>query len=60
MKQLLECDFGCGDDLNDPKLQAGFHRDVVCALDKLEQGFREVQIGSLDDWFSGYACFIRV
>ena len=46
VKKLLECDFGCGDDLNDPKLQAVFHSDVVCALDKLEQGFRELQIGS--------------
>ena len=48
VKKLLECDFGCGDDLNDSKLQAVFHRDVVCALDKLEQGFRELQI-SCDD-----------
>ena len=49
VKKLLECDFGCGDDLNDPKLQAVFHRDVVCALDKLEQGFRELQIGCNDE-----------
>lgn len=49
VKQLLECDFGCGDNLNDPKLQAGFHRDVVCALDKLEQGFRELQLGCIDE-----------
>ncbi len=49
VKKLLECDFGCGDDLNDPKLQAIFHREVVCALDKLEQGFRELQIGRQEE-----------
>lgn len=44
VKKLLQCDFGCGDDLNDPKLQALFHRDVVCELERLEQGFRALQI----------------
>lgn len=44
VKKLLQCDFGCGDDLNDPELQALFHRDVVCELERLEQGFRALQI----------------
>ena len=45
VKKCLQCDFGCGDDLNDPKLQAGFYRDVVCELDALEKNFRAIQLG---------------
>lgn len=45
VKKCLQCDFGCGDDLNDPKLQAGFYRDVVCELDTLEKKFRALQLG---------------
>ena len=46
VKKLLQCDFGCGDDLSDHQLQAGFYRDVVCELDKLEKGFRSLHLGS--------------
>lgn len=45
VKKLLHCDFGCGDDLSNRDLQAGYYRDVVCELDRLEQGFRQLQIG---------------
>lgn len=45
VKKLLNCDFGCGDDLSSRDLQAGYYRDVVCELDRLEQGFRKLQIG---------------
>lgn len=45
VKKLLHCDFGCGDDLSNRDLQAGYYRDVVCELDRLEQGFRKLQIG---------------
>ena len=45
VKKLLHCDFGCGHDLNEPELQAGYYRDVVCELDRLEQGFRNLQLG---------------
>lgn len=45
VKKCLQCDFGCGDDLNDPRLQAGFYRDVVCELDALEKKFRDIQLG---------------
>lgn len=45
VKKLLHCDFGCGDDLNEPELQASYYRDVVCELDRLEQGFRKLQLG---------------
>lgn len=44
VKKLLRCDFGCGEDLNDPQLQALFHRDVVCELGRLEDGFRALCI----------------
>ena len=44
VKKLLYCDFGCGDDLNDPTLQLSFYRDIVCELERLEQGFRALQI----------------
>lgn len=45
VKKLLHCDFGCGDDLSSRDLQAGYYKDVVCELDRLEQGFRQLQIG---------------
>ena len=45
VKKLLQCDFGCGDDLNNRDLQAGYYRDVVSELERLEQGFRQLQIG---------------
>ena len=45
VKKLIYCDFGCGQDLNEPDLQAGFYKDVVCELDRLEQGFRQLQLG---------------
>lgn len=45
VKRLLNCDFGCGDDLSDPELQGAFHGDVVCELARLEQGFRDLQLG---------------
>ena len=45
VKKLLQCDFGCGDDLDNRDLQAVYYSDVVCELDRLEQGFRQLQIG---------------
>ena len=41
IERLVECDFGCGTDLNDPELQAAFHRNVVCPLERLEQKLHE-------------------
>ncbi|KAG7005327.1 hypothetical protein G7Y79_00020g048550 [Physcia stellaris] len=46
VKKLLQCDFGCGDDLNEPELQVSYYKEVVCELDRLEQGFRDLQIGT--------------
>lgn len=37
VEKLVECDFGCGMELDDPQLQAAFHRDVICPLERLEQ-----------------------
>ncbi|CAF9930721.1 hypothetical protein IMSHALPRED_008261 [Imshaugia aleurites] len=37
VEKLVECDFGCGMELDDPQLQAAFHRDVICPLEKLVQ-----------------------
>ena len=42
VKKLLRCDFGCGDDLNEPELQASYYSDVVCELDRLEQESRKL------------------
>lgn len=45
VEQLVECVFPCGDDLNNPELQATFYEDVICPLNELEQGFRKLGIG---------------
>ena len=47
VKKCLRCDFGCGEDLDDPQLQARLYEDVVCKLDELEEGFRKLQLGVL-------------
>ena len=41
VERLVECDFGCGTDLNDLRLQVAFHRDVICPLEELEQKLHE-------------------
>ena len=45
VEQLVECVFPRGDDLNEPELQAAFYEDVICPLDELEQGFRNLGVG---------------
>ena len=45
VRKCLRCDFGCGEDLDDPVLQARLYEDVVCKLGALEDGFRRLQIG---------------
>jgi hypothetical protein len=45
VKKCLRCDFGCGEDLDDPVLQARLYEDVVCKLEALKDGFRRLQIG---------------
>ena len=46
VEQLVECDFGCGTDLNNPQLQAAFHNEVICPLEKIEQKLRDFHFGS--------------
>jgi len=43
IRQCLRCDFGCGEDLDSPNLQARVYSDVVCRLEGLE-GFRKPQV----------------
>lgn len=45
VRKCLNCDFGCGDDLSEPALQVEFYRDVVCELQRLEEGFSKLQLG---------------
>ena len=44
VEKVVECDFGCGADLNDPGLQAAFHKDVICTLERLEQKLRALYL----------------
>ena len=44
VNKCLHCDFGCGQDLDNPELQAGFHRDVVQELKKLEDEFAGLEL----------------
>ncbi|KAK8137554.1 hypothetical protein PG984_003047 [Apiospora sp. TS-2023a] len=36
-KKCLECDFGCGDDLTQPRLQQAVHRGLICELNDMIQ-----------------------
>ena len=44
VKKCLRCDFGSGTSLDNPALQARLYEDVVCKLDRLEEGFRKLQL----------------
>ena len=44
VKKCLRCDFGCGNSLDQPALQARLYEDVVCKLERLEEGFRKLQL----------------
>ena len=37
VERLVECDFGCGNDLSDLQLQVALYKDVICPLERLEQ-----------------------
>ena len=45
VERLVECDFGCGDDLSSRQLQAAIYNEVICPLEQLEQGLRKLCIG---------------
>ena len=45
VRQCLECDFGQGHhDLSDVQLQSAVYNDIVCELQRLEDGLRSLQI----------------
>ena len=44
VKKCLRCDFGCGNSLDQPALQVRLYEDVVCKLERLEEGFRKLQL----------------
>ena len=44
-RKCLQCDFGRGDDLEDPSLQQCFYQEVVCGLEELETRFRNCYLG---------------
>jgi hypothetical protein len=37
VRKCIQCDFGHGDDLDQTRLQEGFHQDVICKLEELEE-----------------------
>ena len=41
VRKCIQCDFGHGHDLGKTKLQEGFHQDVICELEELEDRFRK-------------------
>ena len=43
-EKLIECDFGCGDDLMGQDLQVAFHRDIVTPLEHLEEQLRKLKL----------------
>ncbi|KAL9106671.1 MAG: hypothetical protein Q9227_008323 [Pyrenula ochraceoflavens] len=45
VRKCIFCDFGKGQDLNKPELQASVYREVVCELSRLEDSFRKLQLG---------------
>ena len=44
VKKCLRCDFGCGNSLDIEALQIRLYEDVVCQLERLEEGFRKLQL----------------
>ena len=46
VERLVKCDFGCGNDLNDWRLQIAFYNDVICPPDKIEQQLRDFHFGA--------------
>ena len=44
VEKLVECDFGCGTDLEDPQLQAAYYSEVIYPLETLEQKLRDFMI----------------
>jgi hypothetical protein len=45
IRKCIQCDFGHGDDLGTTELQEGFHQDVICELEELEERFESFEVG---------------
>jgi len=45
VQKCLRCDFGEDNDLSNLAMQAVFYQDVVCELERLEECFKELEIG---------------
>lgn len=41
IEKLIDCDFGCGSDFSDVRLQSAFHSQVICPLEQLESDLRK-------------------
>lgn len=44
VERLVECDFGCGNDLSDLQLQMALYNDVICPLERLEQKLHDFHL----------------
>ena len=44
VERLVECDFGCGNDLSDIQLQVALYKDVICPLERLEQKLHDFHL----------------
>ena len=44
VERLVECDFGCGNDLSDLQLQVALYKDVICPLGRLEQKLHDFHL----------------
>jgi hypothetical protein len=43
-RKCVQCDFGCGSDLNNVALQESFYWEVVCELEELERKLKELNL----------------
>lgn len=46
VERLVECDFGCGNDLSDIQLQVALYKDVICPLERLEEKLRDFHLNN--------------
>ena len=44
VERLVECDFGCGNDLSDLQLQVALYKDVICPLERLERKLHDFHL----------------
>ena len=44
IERLVECDFGCGNDLSDTQLQMALYKNVICPLERLERKLHDFHL----------------